>query len=243
MALPRREHRHRFLRYERLKYTDLDIADFESRLERIYTREIQRVHVVDFQGMPELLWDSFFARMAMEHRDETGVGFDVETLPSDDGTQYARRSQAHEKVTMTNLFYLGGMDVGSVNIPYLLARYLRRLAAGRKSGAHISGGQFVARLAEHFGLLTAEILGELTIIALTLPVIDKRKRQPDAVAGAPTVAEDAPAVNEEIKETRGGCAGTTYRYRELAWTCGEIDDRSGEILHMDDDMHDTVDGC
>ncbi|GJX80630.1 hypothetical protein Tco_0328779 [Tanacetum coccineum] len=34
----------------------------------------------------------------------------------------------------------------------------RRFAVGRKIKAHISGGQFVARLAEHFGLLTAEIL-------------------------------------------------------------------------------------
>ncbi|GJX93674.1 hypothetical protein Tco_0348260, partial [Tanacetum coccineum] len=45
-------------------------------------------------------------------------------------------------------------------------------AAGRKSGAHISGGQFVARLAEHFGLLTAEILGGLTIITLEILIID-----------------------------------------------------------------------
>ncbi|GJT26280.1 hypothetical protein Tco_0906555 [Tanacetum coccineum] len=68
------------------------------------------------------------------------------------------RSEAPEKVAVTDLFYLRGIDIGSVNIPYLLARYLRLFSAGRKSGAHISGGQFVARLAEHFGLLTAEIL-------------------------------------------------------------------------------------
>ncbi|GKG44526.1 hypothetical protein Tco_0485964, partial [Tanacetum coccineum] len=64
------------------------------------------------------------------------------------------------------------MDVGSVNVPYLLARYLRLFAAGRKSGAHISGRQFVTRLAGHFGLLTAEILGGLTVIAPELPIID-----------------------------------------------------------------------
>ncbi|GKD80006.1 hypothetical protein Tco_1342627 [Tanacetum coccineum] len=82
------------------------------------------------------------------------------------------RSQVPEKVTVTNLFYMRGLDVGSVNIPYLLARYLRRFAAGRKSGAHISGGLFVARLAENFRLLTAEILGGLTVIAPELPIID-----------------------------------------------------------------------
>ncbi|GKE98605.1 hypothetical protein Tco_0021956, partial [Tanacetum coccineum] len=82
-----------------------------------------------------------------------------------------------------------GLDVGSVNIPYLLARYLRRFTAGRKSRAHISGGQFVARLAEHFRLLTAEILGGLTVAM-------GPEKQSDVVAGAPAIAEDAPAVDE-----------------------------------------------
>ncbi|GJR49388.1 hypothetical protein Tco_1399909 [Tanacetum coccineum] len=130
----------------------------------------------------------------------------------------AGRSHAPEKVTMTDLFYLRGLDVGSVNIPYLLARHLRLFAAGRKSGAHISGGKFVARLAEHFRLLTAEILGGLTVIALELPIIDMAElvrlqicvevddtwawvaigpeRQPDAAAGAPGVVQDAPIVDE-----------------------------------------------
>ncbi|GJV01267.1 hypothetical protein Tco_1334836 [Tanacetum coccineum] len=84
----------------------------------------------------------------------------------------AGRSQAPEKVTVTDLFYLRRMDVGSVNVPYLLARYLRLFAFGRKQGAMISGGQFVARLAEHFGLLTKERLHWLTVIVRDLPVID-----------------------------------------------------------------------
>nr|GFC41514.1 hypothetical protein [Tanacetum cinerariifolium] len=44
--------------------------------------------------------------------------------------------------------------------------------AGRKSGALISGGQFVARLAEHFGLMTEERLQGLTITSHVLPIID-----------------------------------------------------------------------
>ncbi|GJY38432.1 putative reverse transcriptase domain-containing protein [Tanacetum coccineum] len=50
--------------------------------------------------------------------------------------------------------------------------FARRFAAGRKSGAHISGGQFIVRLAEHFRLLTAKILGGLTAIAPELPIIN-----------------------------------------------------------------------
>nr|GEU97226.1 hypothetical protein [Tanacetum cinerariifolium]GEY21032.1 hypothetical protein [Tanacetum cinerariifolium] len=70
----------------------------------------------------------------------------------------ARRSQAPKKVTVTNLFYLRGMDVGSINILYLLAKYLKLFASKRKHGAMISKGQFVARLAEHFSLLTEKRL-------------------------------------------------------------------------------------
>ncbi|GJZ88973.1 hypothetical protein Tco_0660755 [Tanacetum coccineum] len=96
----------------------------------------------------------------------------------------AGRSQAPKKVTVTDLFYLRGLDVGSINIPYLLARYLRRDTSG------------------------------LTVIAPTLLVIDMAalvrlqicveindtwawvalgpERQLDAVAGTPEVVKDAP---------------------------------------------------
>nr|GEW41732.1 protein ALP1-like [Tanacetum cinerariifolium] len=53
------------------------------------------------------------------------------------------RSQAPKKVTSTDLFYLRSMDVRSMNIPYLLAQYLRRYASERKRRARMSGGQFV----------------------------------------------------------------------------------------------------
>ncbi|GJV45905.1 hypothetical protein Tco_1430441 [Tanacetum coccineum] len=83
----------------------------------------------------------------------------------------ARRSQAPKKVTMTDLFYLRGMDVGSVNIPYLLSRYLRLFSSGRKRRAMISKGQFAW-------------------------VAPGPERQPDVAAGAFEVAEDAPVVDE-----------------------------------------------
>ncbi|GJS31615.1 hypothetical protein Tco_0492235 [Tanacetum coccineum] len=119
-------------------------------------------------------------------------------------------------------FQLGGarrwLDVGSVNIPYLLARHLRRFTTGRKSESHISGGQFMGRLAQLFGLLTTEIFQGLTVISPELPIIDMAelvrlqiyeqlddtwawvsmgpKRQPNAAAGAPGVAQDALIVDE-----------------------------------------------
>ncbi|GKF10526.1 hypothetical protein Tco_0048452 [Tanacetum coccineum] len=75
-----------------------------------------------------------------------------------------------------------------------------KFATGRKSEVHISGGQLVARLAEHFRLLTAEILKGLTICAQFNDtwawVAMGPERQPNAAAGAPAVAEDALAVDE-----------------------------------------------
>nr|GEV69844.1 hypothetical protein [Tanacetum cinerariifolium] len=91
----------------------------------------------------------------------------------------------------------------------------RRFAVGRKSGAHISGGQFVARLAEHFGLSTTEILGGLTVISsellinymgelVRLQICEQLgdtwawvamgpERQPDATVDGPKTVKDAPA--------------------------------------------------
>ncbi|GKE33526.1 hypothetical protein Tco_1452848 [Tanacetum coccineum] len=85
----------------------------------------------------------------------------------------AGRSQAPEKVTVTDLFYLRGLDVGSVNIPYLLARYLRRFVAGRKSGIY-------------------EQLDDTWVW-----VAMGSERQPDDAAGAPTVAQEAPVIDED----------------------------------------------
>ncbi|GJW84610.1 hypothetical protein Tco_0157755 [Tanacetum coccineum] len=130
----------------------------------------------------------------------------------------AGRSQAPEMVTVTDLFYLRGMDVASVNIPYLLSRYIRMFALGRNRKAMISGGQFVARLAEHFRLLTEERLQGLMVIVKDIPMIDivelvrlqiyeelddtwawvapGLERQQVAAAGAPEVTEDAFVVDE-----------------------------------------------
>ncbi|GKD86701.1 hypothetical protein Tco_1357855 [Tanacetum coccineum] len=205
MALPPCDQRHQYLRYEGLLYSDADIVDFETILARIYRREVHRVQVFYFGGLQDLMAEGLSARILMEHRDAKGIPdkgdlrdywIGISSAKDFLGTtppytlirdlilrlchrliacSIVRRSQTPEKVAVTDLFYSRGMDVGSVNVPYLLARYLRLFAAGRKSGALISGGQFVARLAEHFGLLTEERLRGLTVIAPALPVIDMAK--------------------------------------------------------------------
>ncbi|GJT48702.1 hypothetical protein Tco_0974859 [Tanacetum coccineum] len=105
----------------------------------------------------------------------------------------AGRSQAPEKVTVIDLFYLRGMDISSVNVPYLLSQYLRRFTFGWKQGALISGGQFVARLAAHFGLLIELLLQGLTMITSELPVIDIAKIGAEGAPDDDTAAQAAPA--------------------------------------------------
>ncbi|GKC86517.1 hypothetical protein Tco_1147166 [Tanacetum coccineum] len=94
-------------------------------------------------------------------------------------------------------------------------------AEGRKSGARLSRGHFIRRLALHFGLGSDDGLRGLSVVTREIPLIDMGKlvklnicmeigddwawvaprleRQPDAAAGAPGAAKDAPAVNEDAQ--------------------------------------------
>ncbi|GKC31654.1 hypothetical protein Tco_1038948 [Tanacetum coccineum] len=179
-------------RYEGLQYTDVDIADFETRLARIYRREIHRVQVFDFGGLPDLMAKGLSARMRMEHRDAQGqeemqtAGFglywtkSVRRIPDKgDLRDYwigissagdflgTAPSYTFIRDPMLRLCYriIACSIVGGSQAP-------EKFASGRKRGDMISEGQYVARLAEHFGLLTEERLQGLTVIALALPIID-----------------------------------------------------------------------
>ncbi|GJR50424.1 hypothetical protein Tco_1400945 [Tanacetum coccineum] len=82
-------------------------------------------------------------------------------------------SIAPEKVTFNDLFFLRSVDEGtSVNVPYLLAYYIFRHASGRKQGARMSGGHFIARLGVHFKVITEESLWTLTVEVCRLTTID-----------------------------------------------------------------------
>nr|GEX87652.1 hypothetical protein [Tanacetum cinerariifolium]GEY37521.1 hypothetical protein [Tanacetum cinerariifolium] len=53
IALPHRNKRHVWLRFDAQDYTKSDIHDFESRLGQIYDRQVHRVHVLDFDVLME----------------------------------------------------------------------------------------------------------------------------------------------------------------------------------------------
>ncbi|GJT82994.1 hypothetical protein Tco_1057336 [Tanacetum coccineum] len=242
MALPPKDQRHQYLRFEGLQYTEGDIADYESRLAKIYMREGQSMftsrawrRLFDIRGpllggvRRRMSWREFILALGLHTVEEMQTaGFGLywaksarQILDKGDLSAYwigisfmgdflgippsytlirdpilrlchrliacsiAEGSQAPEKVTVTDLFYLRGMEVGSVNIPYLLARYLRLFTSGRKQGEMISGDLPVIDIAE---LVRLQICIELDDTWAW--VASGLERQPDAAVGAPEAAED-----------------------------------------------------
>ncbi|GJW39244.1 hypothetical protein Tco_0065089 [Tanacetum coccineum] len=173
MALPPCEQRHRFLRYEGLEYTDSDIADFES-------------------------------RMAMEHRDEAEVLLDLDAPK----TIQFQLGGAKRRLSWRKFILVLGLHNGEeMESPGFARDPVLRLC--HRMMVHIIAGRSKA---------PEKILGGLTVIAPKLLMIDMAElvrlqicvqlddtwawvamgpeRQPDAVAGSPTNAEDAMIVNE-----------------------------------------------
>ncbi|GJZ44214.1 integrase, catalytic region, zinc finger, CCHC-type containing protein [Tanacetum coccineum] len=144
-----------------------------------------RVQVFDFGGLTELMDEGLRGRMLMEHRDAQGqkemeiVGFGLYWVES--GRQISDKgdlSAYWREISFERDFL--GMDVGSVNVPYLLARYLRLFTSGRKQGAMISGD---------------------------LPVIDMAELAPQppppAAGPARTMAQRLASVEEDVHVIRG----------------------------------------
>nr|GEV76447.1 hypothetical protein [Tanacetum cinerariifolium] len=205
MALPSRDQRLQYLRFEGLEYTNTDITYFEERLGRIYCRGIHMMLVLDFDSLSAMMSKRLTSRMLMEHRDDQGQSvvtsrawrrlFEVQgpfvfKIIMEFFSTF-RFSEAPEKVTVTNLFYLRGMDVGSVNIPYLVARYLRVFALGRKRRAMISGDLLVINMAELVRLQICEELDDTWSWVALGP-----EKQHVAAVGAPKVAKGALDVDE-----------------------------------------------
>nr|GEX97118.1 hypothetical protein [Tanacetum cinerariifolium] len=134
-------------------YTDEIVHNFEQRLETIFDRQ----EAMDTWHLQAMLGGDCF------------------------GSEHLWFGQAPKKVTGVDLFYLCSMDRGTANVPHLLAEYLCWHIEGRKSGAKLSGGHFIGRLATHFGL---------TLVA------SGPKRQQAATAGAYEADKAGPVVDE-----------------------------------------------
>ncbi|GKD92226.1 hypothetical protein Tco_1372063, partial [Tanacetum coccineum] len=226
MALPPRYQRHQYLRFEGLGYTNADIIDFEERLGRIYGREIHQGvftsqawrMLFEIRGpLVHKLILEFFSTFrfgeAMLDLDTAGaLQFQLGVIESVGfGAYWAESARQILDKGDLSAYWVGILSVGdflgttpsytSIRDP-MLRLYLRLFTSGRKRGAMISGGHFIARLAEHFGLLIEERLQGLTICEelddTWAWVASGPERQQVAAAGAPVVAKDDPVVDEGV---------------------------------------------
>ncbi|GJU29797.1 zinc finger, CCHC-type containing protein [Tanacetum coccineum] len=91
--LPPREQRHPFLRYQCLEYTDSDIADFEERLERIYSREIHRFQLGGAKR--RLSWRQFILALGL-HTGEEMESLDFARYWSESERMIPRKGDLHD---------------------------------------------------------------------------------------------------------------------------------------------------
>nr|GEV12329.1 hypothetical protein [Tanacetum cinerariifolium] len=198
-------------------YTNADIADFETRLARIYRREVHRVYVFNFWGLSNLIAKGLSTRMLMEHRDAQGQSvltsqawrrlFDIRgPLVHELILKFFKEMQA----AGFDLYWaestrqiLNKGDLSAYWIRISSVGIVERSQAPKKvtvtDGAMISGGQIVSRLANNFGLLTKERLQGLTLIVRDLLVIDMAELEGD-VGGVAEEAPVAPRGGDEDEE-------------------------------------------
>ncbi|GJV48374.1 hypothetical protein Tco_1438586 [Tanacetum coccineum] len=190
--LPPRDQRHLWIQYRDEAYTEEVVYDFEVRLETIFRRQVNRVHVLDFEGLTgdmrigdemdldasdilcfqlggnrwSMMWRQFILALVVTRPRFPPIGTFWGKLPPIYASEIC-------------------MDQEAANVPYLLAQYLFRHAEGRKSGARLLGGYFIGRLAHHFGL------------GLGCP---KTREAADGATGPPKGVEGAPIVDEGAQD-------------------------------------------
>ncbi|GJZ04206.1 hypothetical protein Tco_0537481 [Tanacetum coccineum] len=193
--LPPCDQRHLWLLYQVEGYTK-EIVHFEQRLEMIFGRQVNRVHILDFKGLtPDMRQDlAERPRMVYTRDDGQELGgsrrsmtwrqciialglHTIEEMAKDEFRAYWLGSERviPDKGDLSD-YWVGifcGRDFlrGSPSYTYIrdpVQRLCHRQAKGRKSDARLSGGHFIGRLAHHFGL--EDIL--LSIVTRKLPLID-----------------------------------------------------------------------
>ncbi|GKB37253.1 hypothetical protein Tco_0882195, partial [Tanacetum coccineum] len=213
MALPPPDQRHQFLRYEGLQYTNGDIVDFNARLLGYIGRRCTgcRFGEAGRSWSSLVLLDTMGLR-AQEQIPRQGDLRDRLAWISSTGDFFG--TTPSYTAIRDPILRMGGhrMDVGWINVPYLLARYLRLFSAGRKSGALISR----VRLQ-----ICMEIDDTWDWVA------QGPERQPDDAAGAHKAAEDAPAVDDDMLRVVPP-PPRTQGPRER-----NIDDSGGEFTNME----------
>ncbi|GJU38500.1 hypothetical protein Tco_1191457 [Tanacetum coccineum] len=212
--LPAADQRYPWLRYQVEGYTEGIRHSYEQRLETIWSRPVNQVHVLDFEGLTPKMRQDLAVRLRMiDPNKEDLRDYWIEISSGRDflgpapsyviirdlvrrlchrmiAYSISDKGQAPEKVTGVDLFYLRSMDRVTINVPHLLAQYLFRYTKRRKSGARLLGGHFIGRLAMHFGLVSNQGLRGL----------QEPERQQATTVGAHEADKACLAAKEVVEE-------------------------------------------
>ncbi|GJS03211.1 hypothetical protein Tco_0319719, partial [Tanacetum coccineum] len=181
-------------------YTEEIVHDFEQRLEPIFRRLVNRVHTLHFEGLTSDMRQDLAERLRMVYTGDDGhefrgarrsmtwrqfilaLGFHTAEEMADDG--FGAYWLGSERVIPNKrdlsdywVEISSGREFlrGAPSYTYirdLVWRLYHRHVEGRKSDARLSGGNFIGRLAHHFGLVSDDGLRGLSIVTRKLPLID-----------------------------------------------------------------------
>ncbi|GJY04918.1 hypothetical protein Tco_0370858 [Tanacetum coccineum] len=206
-----RDLRHPWLRYQVNGYDEGIIHSYEQRLEMIWGRPINRVHVLDFAGLTDgmrqtlgdrlsmvyagddrqlggarrrMTWRQFILALGLHSEEEmVEVGFGAywsgskRVIPDKgDLIDYWIEISSDRDFLGHALSYVHIRDPVRRLCHSMIACSIsgrgQRAEKGRKSGARLSGGHFIGRLAAHFRLVGDHGLRGLVVVVSELPVID-----------------------------------------------------------------------
>ncbi|GJU49191.1 hypothetical protein Tco_1218746 [Tanacetum coccineum] len=171
-------------------YIEEIVHDFEDRLETIFGRQVNRVHVLDFKGLTPEMRQDLAERLRMIYTRDDGHEilvshawrrvFEIQAplvheFILEFFSTYRIGSEMRLDADDTLCFQLEGARHSMTWRQFILAlggRHLKRYTKGRKSGARLLGGHFIRCLAHYFGLVSDDGLRGLSVVTHDLPLID-----------------------------------------------------------------------
>ncbi|GKA76097.1 hypothetical protein Tco_0782475 [Tanacetum coccineum] len=186
------DQRNPWLRYHIEEYTKGIRHSYEQRLETIWSRPVNRVHVLDFEGLTAEMRQDLAVRLRMVY---SGEGQQLEMAEAGFGAYWAGSDRLIPDKGGLRDYWMeisSDKDLLGPTPSYVLiqdpvrrlchrmiaysifgrGRHLRRHAEGRKSKAKLSGGHFIRRLAMHFRLVSNDGLRGLQVVTRELLLID-----------------------------------------------------------------------
>nr|GEY52667.1 hypothetical protein [Tanacetum cinerariifolium] len=170
-----------------------DMIQSSRRLETIFGRQVNRVHILDFEGLTPNMRQDLARRLRMEYTGNDGQEYflmHAEGRKSDaklSGGHFIRCLAHHFGLVsgdgLRGLSFVTHMALPPRNQRYLWLRfqvegYTEEIVHDFEQrletifGRQLSGGHFIRRLTHHFGLVSGDGLRGLSFVTREIPLID-----------------------------------------------------------------------